>query len=330
MFTINAEKFDCFFIGIAQRYNSYDLRHINSKIIIVCHDIVDICRYKAKIDRNYDTIYDFYIMRNKSFPKLRCYRNLLKRVLFEKSILGLSMSRDAMLKKFGYGNFAQLLTQKNVFLITVSRYSKYALEYYFENIYNEIQIFYPPEITRLESKISEAIKNLCDGKKYFLFVSADRPNKNYWIFEKAFNEFNAKKNNLFHSIVVGLPERKKHNLHFLEKVNEKELEYLMDKAYCLIYASTGEGFGYPPIEAMKFGTPVVAAYDTSIPEICGKDIIYFNPIYQEDLYMKLFLLVENYEYYINHTKNVAKAVTEKQQNDLQKLILYILNKDCNG
>ncbi len=322
--TVNAEKFDCFFVGIAQRYNIYDLSKINCKIIIVCHDIGDICRYKASIDRNYDMIYDFYKMRNKKFPKLRCYRNLMKRIAFDKSFLGITLKNDKMLNRFGYDNFSKLLQKDNVYLVTVSQYSKYAIEYYFNNISNEIQVFYPPVVERLNTAISKEIENLSDSNKYFLFVSADRQNKNYWIFEKAFDKFNAKMNSKFKAVVVGLPYREKSNFHFIERVNEMELEYLMSKAYCLVYASTSEGFGYPPIEAMKFGTPVIAAYDTSIPEVCGKDILYFNPIYREDLYFKELYLTENYDYYVELAKDISAKVIKKQTDDLRNLISYIL------
>ena len=36
-----------------------------------------------------------------------------------------------------------------------------------------------------------------------------------------------------------------------------------------LFASQGEGFGLPAIEAMQFGKPVFIANATCLPEICG-------------------------------------------------------------
>lgn len=52
-------------------------------------------------------------------------------------------------------------------------------------------------------------------------------------------------------------------------VPDLELVALMAGACALVHASSDEGFGYPPLEAMALGTPVIAAAAGSIPEIVG-------------------------------------------------------------
>lgn len=44
---------------------------------------------------------------------------------------------------------------------------------------------------------------------------------------------------------------------------------LMSRAAALLFPSVYEGFGLPPLEAMASGTPVIAADNTSIPEVVG-------------------------------------------------------------
>jgi len=53
-------------------------------------------------------------------------------------------------------------------------------------------------------------------------------------------------------------------------VPESDLPALYSGAICFVYPSYFEGFGLPPLEAMKCGTPVIAGNRTSLPEVVGK------------------------------------------------------------
>ena len=52
-------------------------------------------------------------------------------------------------------------------------------------------------------------------------------------------------------------------------VPEADLPALYSGALCFVYPSYFEGFGLPPLEAMKCGTPVVVGNATSLPEVVG-------------------------------------------------------------
>jgi len=48
-------------------------------------------------------------------------------------------------------------------------------------------------------------------------------------------------------------------------------------AKLFVYPSLNEGFGFPPLEAMSVGCPVLASRVSSIPEVCGDAPFYFDP-----------------------------------------------------
>jgi glycosyltransferase involved in cell wall biosynthesis len=60
-------------------------------------------------------------------------------------------------------------------------------------------------------------------------------------------------------------------------VPEKDLPVLYSGALFFVYPSYFEGFGLPPLEAMKCGVPVIVANRTSLPEVVGDAGILVDP-----------------------------------------------------
>jgi glycosyltransferase involved in cell wall biosynthesis len=60
-------------------------------------------------------------------------------------------------------------------------------------------------------------------------------------------------------------------------VDDAALKALYENALALVFPSTYEGFGLPPLEAMACGCPVAAARAAAIPEVCGDAALYFDP-----------------------------------------------------
>jgi glycosyltransferase involved in cell wall biosynthesis len=60
-------------------------------------------------------------------------------------------------------------------------------------------------------------------------------------------------------------------------VTDEELVMLYSAAECLLFPSLAEGFGFPPLEAMACGTPVVAGDRPAIPEVVGDAALTVDP-----------------------------------------------------
>ena len=70
----------------------------------------------------------------------------------------------------------------------------------------------------------------------------------------------------------GLTDR----IHFFGFVPDEDMPSIYKQAKALVYPSSFEGFGIPLVEAFKFGTPVIAADNSSISEVVGGAGILFK------------------------------------------------------
>lgn len=66
------------------------------------------------------------------------------------------------------------------------------------------------------------------------------------------------------------------NIIYLNNITEEQKAYLFSRCEAFLFPSLCEGFGLPPIEAMKFGKPVFLSTLTSLPEI-GSDVAFYWP-----------------------------------------------------
>jgi glycosyltransferase involved in cell wall biosynthesis len=80
-------------------------------------------------------------------------------------------------------------------------------------------------------------------------------------------------------------------------LNPKGDEATLARAYrnaaLFIYPSMYEGFGFPPLEAMSVGCPVLVNRTSSLPEVCGDAVFYFDSSDPEELAQRLRSIVED-------------------------------------
>ena len=61
--------------------------------------------------------------------------------------------------------------------------------------------------------------------------------------------------------------RKRKNIVYIKSVDDQLLKKIYNLASIFLFPSYYEGFGFPPLEAMQSGLPVLAADNTSLKEI---------------------------------------------------------------
>lgn len=70
---------------------------------------------------------------------------------------------------------------------------------------------------------------------------------------------------------------KRKNVLYLKNVDDKMLKQIYNISYLFLFPSFYEGFGFPPLEAMQSGLPVLASNSTSLKEILDSSAILHDP-----------------------------------------------------
>lgn len=114
--------------------------------------------------------------------------------------------------------------------------------------------------TVLYKKHFHVLPRILVGNDYELVIAGIHSNKNY--INQIISE--AKK--------YGVESRVK----LIGTISDEEKYWFLNNTEAFLFPSISEGFGLPPIEAMRMGKPTFLSTHTSLPEIGGKHAYYFN------------------------------------------------------
>jgi glycosyltransferase involved in cell wall biosynthesis len=90
-----------------------------------------------------------------------------------------------------------------------------------------------------------------------------------------------------------LAQENKEIIKCLGFVSDEELNAIFNLASCLVCPSLAEGFGLPVLEAMQAGCPVICSNSSSLPEVGGEAVLYFDPRSKTELKKQLEKIWEN-------------------------------------
>lgn len=302
---IKDREFDIFYSALPYEYSDYNL-DVQFKGVI--HGL-----------RNIEMPWDNYKHKHiKGLPK---------------KIIGYLISKSNLLIEFirrrNISKIKSLIHNPYFSFITVSEHSKYSIKLFFpETNLSNIPVVYSP-IKMFEK--NNAVLEYAPYKSYYLLISANRFEKNPNRLVKAFDKLFSSGLLLNKKLVLcGVEDKKsygkiknKENFIFVPYLNESELSNLMSNAYCFVYPSLNEGFGYPPLQAMHLDVPVLASSATSIPEVCGDAALYFSPDNIYDIANRILQIEYNsalYNSLIIRGKKRVDYIIQKQSEDIEKYI----------
>lgn len=222
---------------------------------------------------------------------------------------------------------SRLISIKGARYIVVSEHTKHSVLSFFPHLRPEdISVHYSP--------FSIDAPTNAPKEDFYLMVSGNRYEKNVYravlAFDKLFSggwlqgkrvKITGCKNMSLWSDV-----RCRDRFELLPYVSTEELNRLYECAYCFVYPSLNEGFGYPPLKAMGYGTPVVASSATSIPEVCGDAAGYFSPTNIDDMANRILRVELDRDYYASLVERGHRRVRElldKQAADIPQLLQMI-------
>lgn len=188
----------------------------------------------------------------------------------------------------------KIAIKKARIILTVSENSKKDLIKYFKVDENKIKVTYLGVKEDIKVKDRKEIEYLYEkfkiprDKKLLMYVGNLKPHKNLERLLQAFSKLENKNDNSL--LLVGkafenynMLEEKEEELNIKDKVihtgivSEKELVDLYNLVDLFVFPSLYEGFGLPVIEALACGTKVVCSDTSSLPEVGGDVVSYFNP-----------------------------------------------------
>jgi glycosyltransferase involved in cell wall biosynthesis len=145
---------------------------------------------------------------------------------------------------------------------------------------------------------------------YFIYVGTIEPRKNINLLLEAYRTFCLSSDKLINLVLVGQKGWKtetvdqtldthpfKERIHLTGYVPLAHLPTLYTRSLALIYPSEYEGFGFPVLEAMACGTPVIAAKNSSLGEIGEGAAIFFRTHDKDDLLAKMLQLSKGEKIY---------------------------------
>jgi glycosyltransferase involved in cell wall biosynthesis len=149
----------------------------------------------------------------------------------------------------------------------------------------------PSEIARVKAKYR------IDGD-YLLYLGTIQPRKNLQRLIAAFCQLPTASSQLLLAGKLGwyseqLLQQANDRVRFIGYVEATDKNALLSGATAFVFPSLYEGFGFPVLEAMACGVPVLCSNTSSLPEVAGDAAVLVNPLEVNDITRGLRDIITN-------------------------------------
>lgn len=201
-------------------------------------------------------------------------------------------------------------------IITPSENTKRDIVDYYNISPDKIRVIYPGiRPAQAGIKTEEVRKKYNLPEKFILFLGTIEPRKNIVGLIEAFETLRTKYPVSDHMVIAGAPGWKNKDIyarakastvadkiHFIDFVAPEDKSALYTAADAFVYPSLYEGFGFPVLEAMAAGTPVITSNRSSLPEVAGSAAYLIDPTRPEQMTLAINELISKPELRAWHIK----------------------------
>lgn len=165
---------------------------------------------------------------------------------------------------------------------------------------DKVRVLYPgvdPEPLETDPARVESVREKYQlPRSYFLFIGTLQPRKNIERIVRAFARWQAESGDGDTALALAGGQgwlfderwgRGVENVRMTGYIDEADKGALLAGALALVYPSLYEGFGFPAIEAMICGTPIIASNTSSLPELVGDAGLLVDPLSVEQIAMAM-------------------------------------------
>ncbi|MCA9916995.1 MAG: glycosyltransferase family 4 protein [Anaerolineales bacterium] len=157
-----------------------------------------------------------------------------------------------------------------------------------------------------ETAVATLRQKLNLPQKYVLYLGINKPHKNLVRLIEAWEQLIQQAAEAPPLVIAGAWDERygsiktavasqnlNRHIFFIGRIDDTDLPALYSGAQLFVFPSLVEGFGLPVLEAMACGTAVACANQSSLPEVGGAAVAYFDPTNSQQMASVLQTLVQD-------------------------------------